>query len=35
MRNHAGLIARLLVNSDLRGVRSHGTRTSQRLLQEF
>ncbi len=25
--DHAGLIARLLVNSDLRGVRSHGTRT--------
>ena len=24
--DHAGLIARLLVNSDLRGVRSHGTR---------
>src|SRR5437867_4421546 len=24
--DHAGLISRLLVNSDLRGVRSHGTR---------
>ena len=26
-RTHAALISRLLVNSDLRGVRSHGTRT--------
>lgn len=26
-RDHAALISRLLVNSDLRGVRSHGTRT--------
>ena len=25
--DHAALISRLLVNSDLRGVRSHGTRT--------
>jgi LDH2 family malate/lactate/ureidoglycolate dehydrogenase len=32
---HAGLIARLLVNSDLRGVRSHGTRTLDGYCRSF
>jgi len=26
-REHAALVSRLLVNNDLRGVRSHGSRT--------
>ena len=33
--DHAGLIARLLVNSDLRGVRSHGTRTVNGYCKSF
>ena len=32
---HAALISRLLVNSDLRGVRSHGTRTVNRYCRGF
>jgi LDH2 family malate/lactate/ureidoglycolate dehydrogenase len=32
---HAALISRLLVNSDLRGVRSHGTRTVDGYCQSF
>lgn len=32
---HAALISRLLVNSDLRGVRSHGTRTVNHYCQAF
>ena len=32
---HAALISRLLVNSDLRGVRSHGTRTVNRYCAGF
>ena len=33
--DHAGIIARLLVNSDLRGVRSHGTRTVNGYCKSF
>lgn len=33
--DHAALISRLLVNSDLRGVRSHGTRTVNHYCQAF
>jgi LDH2 family malate/lactate/ureidoglycolate dehydrogenase len=33
--DHAATISRLLVNSDLRGVRSHGTRTVNRYCQSF
>ena len=34
-RDHAALISRLLVNSDLRGVRSHGTRQVNRYCHAF
>jgi LDH2 family malate/lactate/ureidoglycolate dehydrogenase len=33
--DHAALISRLLVNSDLRGVRSHGTRAANRYCKAF
>src|SRR5688572_15872322 len=33
--NHAATISRLLVNSDLRGVRSHGTRTVNHYCKAF
>lgn len=33
--DHAALLSRLLVNSDLRGVRSHGTRTVNHYCQAF
>ena len=33
--DHAATISRLLVNSDLRGVRSHGTRTVNHYCQAF
>ena len=34
-RGHAALISRLLVNSDLRGVRSHGTRAVDKYCKNF
>jgi LDH2 family malate/lactate/ureidoglycolate dehydrogenase len=34
-RDHAAVISRLLVNSDLRGVRSHGTRTVNHYCRAF